>query len=171
MTMLVPVGVLAVLATIGGWIQFPPHWDPITKWLAPVAPSLPDAIASSTQETVTSIVSVLVGLAGIAVAWAVYSERKIAIPAVPAVRRVLENKFYFDWLYERIFYVPSVETAGFLGREFEQPVVLETGTDVGNATLETGGIVRRIQTGLLRTYVLFLAAGAAAIVLAFLIAK
>jgi NADH:ubiquinone oxidoreductase subunit 5 (subunit L)/multisubunit Na+/H+ antiporter MnhA subunit len=87
------------------------------------------------------------------------------------VRRVLENKFYFDWLYERIFYVPSVETAGFLGREFEQPVVLETGTDVGNATLETGGIVRRIQTGLLRTYVLFLAAGAAAIVLAFLIAK
>ena len=32
--MLVPVGVLAVLATIGGWIQFPPFWDPITKWLA-----------------------------------------------------------------------------------------------------------------------------------------
>ena len=38
-TMLVPVGILAVLATVGGWIQFPPHWDPITKWLAPVAPS------------------------------------------------------------------------------------------------------------------------------------
>ncbi len=170
-TMLVPVGILAVLATVGGWIQFPPHWDPITKWLAPVAPSLPDAVASSTQETVTSIVSVLVGLAGIAVAWAVYSERKIAIPAVPAVRRVLENKFYFDTLYERIFYVPAVETANFLGREFEQPVVLESGTDVGNATLETGGIVRRIQTGLLRTYVLFIAAGAAAIVLAFLIAR
>ncbi len=170
-TMLVPVGILAVLATVGGWIQFPPHWDPITKWLAPVAPSLPDAVASSTQETVTSIVSVLVGLAGIAVAWAVYSERKIAIPAVPSVRRVLENKFYFDWLYERIFYLPAVETTNFLGREFEQPVVLETGTDVGNATLETGGIVRRIQTGLLRTYVLFIAAGAAAIVLAFLIAK
>ncbi len=170
-TMLVPVGILAVLATVGGWIQFPPHWDPITKWLAPVAPSLPAAVASSTQETVTSIVSVLVGLAGIAVAWAVYSERRIAIPAVPSVRRVLENKFYFDWLYERIFYLPAVETTNFLGREFEQPVVLETGTDVGNATLETGGIVRRIQTGLLRTYVLFIAAGAAAIVLAFLIAK
>ena len=26
--MLVPVGILAVLATVGGWIQFPPHWDP-----------------------------------------------------------------------------------------------------------------------------------------------
>jgi NADH-quinone oxidoreductase subunit L len=170
-TMLVPVGILTVLATIGGWIQFPPHWDPITKWLAPVAPSLPDAIASSTQETVTSILGVLVGVTGIAVAWAVYSERKIAIPAVPSVRRVLENKFYFDTLYDRIFYVPAVETGNFLGREFEQPVVLETGPDLGEGTLATGGLVRRLQTGLLRTYVLFIAAGAAAIVLAFLIAK
>jgi len=170
-TMLLPVGILAVLATIGGWIQFPPHWDPITKWLAPVAPSLPDAVASATQETVTSIVSPLVGLAGIAVAWAIYSRRSLAIPAVPSVRRVLEHKFYFDELYDRIFYAPSAWLATALRREFEEPVVLQTGTDVGETTLATGGLVRRIQTGLLRTYVLFLAAGAAAVVLAFLIAK
>jgi len=49
--------------------------------------------------------------------------------------------------------------------------VLQTGTDVGDTTLATGGLVRRIQTGLLRTYVLFVAVGAAAVVLAFLIAK
>ena len=170
-TMLVPVGILAVLATVGGWIQFPPHWDPITKWLAPVAPSLPNAVASSTQETVTSIVTVLVGLAGIAVAWAIYSERKLAIPAVPSVRRVLEHKFYFDEAYDRIFYAPAAWLAAALLREFEEPVVLQTGTDVGETTLAAGSLVRRLQTGLLRTYVLFLAAGAAAVVLAFLIAK
>ena len=170
-TMLVPVGILAVLATVGGWIQFPPHWDPITKWLAPVAPSLPDAVASSTQETVTSVVAVLVGLAGIAVAWAVYSERKIAIPAAPSLRRLLEEKFYFDTLYDRIFYAPAAWLATGLRREFEEPVVLQTGTDLGDTTLATGGLVRRLQTGLLRTYVFFIAAGAAAVVLAFLIAK
>src|SRR5215467_4671592 len=169
--MLLPVGILTVLATIGGWIQFPPHWDPITKWLAPVAPSLPDAVASATQETVTSIVSPLVGLAGIAVAWAVYSRRSVAIPAVPSVRRLFEHKFYFDELYDRIFYAPSAWVATALRREFEEPVVLQTGTDLGETTLATGGLVRRIQTGLLRTYVLFLAAGAAGVVLAFLIAK
>ena len=169
--MLLPVGILALLATIGGWIQFPPHWDPITKWLAPVAPSLPDAVASTTQETVTSVVSPLVGLAGIAVAWAVYSERRIAIPAVPTLRRWFENKFYFDWLYDRIFYGPAVWLATVLRREFEQPVVLQTGTDLGDTTLATGSLVRRIQTGLLRTYVLFLAVGAAGVVLAFLIAR
>jgi NADH-quinone oxidoreductase subunit L len=170
-TMLLPVGILAVLATVGGWIQFPPHWEPITKWLAPVAPSLADAVPSSTQETVTSIVTVLVGLAGIAVAWAVYSERRIAIPAAPFWRRLFENKFYFDWLYDRIFYAPSAWLATVLRREFEEPVVLQTGPDLGETTLATGSLVRRIQTGLLRTYVLFLAAGAAGVVLAFLIAK
>jgi NADH-quinone oxidoreductase subunit L len=170
-TMLVPVGVLAVLATVGGWIQWPPLWEPITHWLAPAAPTLAAAEVSSTQEYVTSAVTVIVGLAGIALAWAIYSERRIAIPAVPFWRRTLENKFYFDRLYDRIFYGPSAETATFLRREFEEPVVLQTGPDLGEATLETGGLVRRIQTGLLRTYVLFLAAGAAAVVLAFLIAK
>ncbi|HEY3577709.1 MAG TPA: NADH-quinone oxidoreductase subunit L [Gaiellaceae bacterium] len=170
-TMLVPVGVLGVLATVGGWIQWPPLWEPITHWLAPVAPTLAAAEVSSTQEYVTSVVTVIVGIAGIAVAWAVYSERKLAIPAAPSLRRVLENKFYFDRLYDRIFYGPSAETATFLRREFEEPVVLQTGPDLGDVTLETGGLVRRIQTGLLRTYVLFLAAGAAGVVLAFLIAR
>jgi len=170
-TMLVPVGILAVLATVGGWIQFPPHWEPITHWLAPVAPSLADAVPSSTQETVTSIVTVLVGLAGIAVAWAVYSERRIAIPAAPFWRRLFENKFYFDWLYDRIFYAPSAWLATALRREFEEPVVLQTGPELGDTTLATGSLVRRLQTGLLRTYVLLLAAGAAGVVLAFLIAK
>ena len=49
--------------------------------------------------------------------------------------------------------------------------MLQTGTDLGETTLATGGLVRRLQTGLLRTYVFFLAAGAAGVVLAFLIAK
>jgi NADH-quinone oxidoreductase subunit L len=171
LTMLVPVGILTVLATVGGWIQWAPLWTPFTNWLEPAARTLPAAVPSSTQEYVTSAVAVLVGLAGIALAWAIYSERRIAIPAVPVWRRTLENKFYFDWLYDRIFFAPSAETATFLRREFEEPVVLQTGPDLGEAALETGGLVRRIQTGLLRTYVLFLAAGAAGVVLAFLIAK
>src|SRR5205814_879076 len=34
-TMLVPVGILAVLAVVGGWIQFSPFWHPLTNWLSP----------------------------------------------------------------------------------------------------------------------------------------
>jgi NADH-quinone oxidoreductase subunit L len=170
-TMLVPVGVLAVLATVGGWLQWSPRWTPFTDWLEPAARTLAIATPTNTQEYYTSAATVIAGLVGIAVAWAVYSERRIAIPAAPAWRRLLEEKFYFDVLYDRIFYAPAAAVAGVLRREFEEPVVLQTGTDIGEVAMETGGLVRRIQTGFLRTYVLFLAAGAAGVVLAFLIAK
>jgi NADH-quinone oxidoreductase subunit L len=170
-TMLVPVGVLAVLATVGGWLQWSPQWHPFTDWLAPAAQTLTVAEPTSTQEYLTSAATVLAGLAGIALAWAIYSERRVEVPAAPFWRRTLEHKFYFDELYDRLFYAPGAWAASFLRREFEEPVVLQTGRDLGETTLATGGLVRRIQTGLLRTYFLFLAAGAAGLVLAFLIAK
>jgi len=119
----------------------------------------------------SGVLPVIAGLVGIAVAWAIYSEQTIKIPAAPFWRRLLEHKFYFDELYDAVFYKPTVALANGLRRELEDPVILQTGTDLGEVTLETGGLVRRIQTGLLRTYVLFLAGGAAAVVLAFLIAK
>ena len=113
----------------------------------------------------------IAGLVGIGIAWAIYSERKVEIPAAQLWQRTLEHKFYFDELYDALFYKPAAAIANGLRREIEEPVILQTGSDLGEATMETGGLVRRIQTGLLRTYVLFLAAGAAAVVLAFLIAK
>ncbi len=170
-TMLVPVGVLAVLATVGGWLQWSPRWHPFTDWLAPAAQTLTAAEPTSTQEYFTSAATVIAGLVGIGIAWALYSEQRIKIPAAPFWQRTLEHKFYFDELYDAIFYRPGVAIANGLRREIEEPVILQTGTDLGEATMETGGVVRRIQTGLLRTYVLFLAGGAAAVVLAFLIAK
>ena len=170
-TMLVPVGVLAVLATVGGWLQWEPKWHPFTDWLAPAARTLSVAAPTNTQEYYTSAATVIAGLAGIALAWAIYSERTIAIPAAPFWRRTLEHKFWFDELYDAVFYKPTAALAIGLRRQFEDPVILQTGPDIGETTLEAGGLVRRLQTGLLRTYVLFLAAGAAAVVLAFLIAK
>jgi len=170
-TMLVPVGVLTVLATVGGWLQWSPKWHPFTNWLEPAARTLAVAEPTSKQEYYTSAATVVAGLIGIGIAWAMYSERAIKIPAAPFARRLFEHKFYFDELYDAVFYKPSAAIANALRREFEEPVVLQTGSDLGEMTIETGSLVRRIQTGLLRTYVLFLAAGAAGVVLAFLIAK
>jgi NADH-quinone oxidoreductase subunit L len=161
--------VLAVLATVGGWLQWAPQWHPFTNWLSTAAPSLHEA--TSTQEYYTSAATVIAGLAGIALARAIYSEKRLAIPQLPAVQRLLEHKFYFDELYDRLFYTPAVAVAAWSRTEIEEPLILQGGTDLGNSTLEAGGLVRRIQTGVLRTYVLFLAVGAAALVLAFLIAK
>ena len=169
--MLWTVGVLAVLSAVGGLLQFSPLWHPLTNWLAFTAPTLAAAAPSNTLEYLTSAATVLAGLAGIGIAWAIYAEKRLAIPQLPAVQRLLENKFYFDELYDRLFYAPAVAIAGALRTEVEEPVILQGGADIGQTTLDAGGVVRRIQTGVLRTYVFFLAAGAAALILAFLIAK
>src|SRR5579862_5023188 len=95
-TMLVPVGVLAVLATVGGWLQWAPRWHPFTNWLSSAARTLPAAVPTNTQEYYTSAATVIAGLIGIGLAWAIYSEQSVKIPALPSVERLLENKFYFD---------------------------------------------------------------------------
>jgi NADH-quinone oxidoreductase subunit L len=170
-TMLLPVGILAVLATVGGWIQFAPRWHPVTTWLEPAARTLAVAEPTTTQEYVTSAIVVVAGLLGIAVAWAVYGAERVPVPAAPAVRRALEHKLYFDEAYDALFYAPAVALADGLRTELEEPVVLQTGPDLGETALETGGLVRRMQTGLLRTYVFFLATGAAVLALVFLVVR
>jgi hypothetical protein len=56
-------------------------------------------------------------------------------------------------------------------RDFEEPIVLTAGPDLGEGTLELGEQTQRIQTGLLRTYVLFLGAGMAVIAVVFLLVR
>jgi NADH-quinone oxidoreductase subunit L len=171
-TMLLPVGILAILAVIGGWIQFSPVWHPVTTWLAPAARTLGVAEPTNTQEIVTSVLAVLLGLAGIGVAYALYGRGEVAVPRVPAgVQRALEHKLYFDEAYDALFYRPAAMLAAWLRRDFEDPVILATGPDFGEGTLELGQGVRRLQTGLLRTYVLFLGMGVAVVGVVFLIVK
>jgi NADH-quinone oxidoreductase subunit L len=170
-TMLVPVGILAVLAAFGGWIQFSPFWHPVTNWLSPVAATLGVAEPTNTQEAIASVLAVLLGLAGIAVAYALYGQRRLAVPRLPALQRALEHKFYFDEAYDALFYRPGAALAVMLRREFEEPVVLQTGPDIGEGALELGDGVRRLQSGLLRTYVFFLGTGMAVLAVVFLAVK
>jgi NADH-quinone oxidoreductase subunit L len=171
LTMLVPVGVLAVLAAIGGWIQFSPFWHPLTNWLEPVSATLAAAEPTNAQEAIASVLAVLLGLAGIGVAWALYSRGEVAVPRMPAVQRALEHKLYFDEAYDAVFYRPAAAFAGWLRRDFEEPVILATGPDLGEGALELGEGASRLQTGLLRTYVLFLGTGLAIVGVVFLVVR
>jgi NADH-quinone oxidoreductase subunit L len=170
-TMLLPVGVLAVLAVIGGWIQFAPVWTPLTAWLEPVARTLGLAVPSSWQEGLSSALAVALGLAGVAVAYLVYGSGRVAVPRLPALQRALEHKLYFDEAYDAMFYRPGVALAALLRRGVEEPVVLAAGTDIGETAFDAGRLVRRLQTGLLRTYVLFLGTGMAVVAIVFLVAR
>jgi NADH-quinone oxidoreductase subunit L len=167
-TMLVPVGILVVLAVVGGWIQFAPLWTPLTSWLEPAARTLGVAEPTSWQEGVSSALAVGLGLAGVAVAYLVYGSGRLAVPRLPALQRALEHKLYFDEAYDALFYRPGVALAALLRRGIEEPVVLAAGTDLGETAFDAGRLVRRLQTGLLRTYVLFLGTGMAVLAIVFL---
>jgi NADH-quinone oxidoreductase subunit L len=170
-TMLLPVGVLTVLAIVGGWIQFAPFWHPLTNWLEPVAATLHSAEPTNTQEYVSSALALALGLAGIGVAYAMYGQRRLAVPRFPALQRALEHKLYFDELYDALFYRPAAAIATSLRKDFEEPVVLTAASDLGEMAIETGRGVRSLQTGLLRTYVFFLGAGMAIMAFVFLVAR
>jgi NADH-quinone oxidoreductase subunit L len=143
-------------------------WHPLTNWLEPVARTLPVAEPTSTQEAIASALAVALGLAGIGVAYALYGSRRLAVPRVPALQRALEHKLYFDEAYDALFYKPAAALATLFRRDFEEPVVLATGPDVGEGALEIGEGASRIQTGLLRTYVLFVGTGLAIVGVVFL---
>ena len=159
------VAVLTVLAAIGGFLQFANVWTPLTDWLEPVARPLVEA--SGTQELISSVFAVLLGLAGIGAAWVLYGARTSPVPRFPRVQRTLEHKFYFDELYDAVFYRPAVFIAHGLARWIERPLVFgsvrEFSQGIGRLGLETS----RLQTGLVRTYAFAIAASVAVVTLVF----
>jgi NADH-quinone oxidoreductase subunit L len=171
LTMLVPVGILAVLAAVGGWIQFAPFWHPLTNWLEPVAHTLAIAEPHGWQEALSSVLAVALGLAGMGVAWAVYSDGRLTVPRLPALQRALEHKLYFDEAYDLLFYKPAVAVANYFRRTTEEEWILPVGAEFGEVTLEGGRLTRRLQTGLLRTYVLLLGTGMAVMAIVFLLVR
>jgi NADH-quinone oxidoreductase subunit L len=160
-----PVAVLTVLAAFGGWLQFPPLWTPVTTWLDPVAKPLVEA--SGTEEAVSSIAAVALGLAGIWVAWLLYGARTATVPRYARVQALLEHKFYFDDAYDAVFYRPAVFLARGLGRWIERPLVFGSIRELSEGVRDLGLGARRLQTGLVRTYAFAIAASLAVVTVVF----
>jgi NADH-quinone oxidoreductase subunit L len=165
-TMAVPVGILAVLAVVGGWIQVFDWWDLVSDWLNPVA--LPLVESSGTQEAVTSLLAVSAGVAGLATAWWIYSLHRA--PA-PATSRVLVHKFYFDEAYDLVFYRPAVALTKGLYAWFEKPVIGGSIAGIALGGRRAGAFARSLQTGAVRAYALVLAAGVVVLAVVFVAVK
>jgi NADH-quinone oxidoreductase subunit L len=163
LVMLVPVGILAAGSMLVGWLQVPGGWHAVSTWLDPVVPPLVDP--TNTQEAIATVISVALGLLGIGVAWWIYVARRRPAPAaLPA----LERKFWFDEAYDAVFYRPAVATAKLLYALIEGPLVGGSMSGIGGAVRSLGSETRRLQTGLVRTYVLALAASLAVLAIVFL---
>jgi NADH-quinone oxidoreductase subunit L len=160
------VGALAVLATFGGWIQFSPFWTPITHFLEPVAE--PGIEATGAEDLITSVLAVGLAVLGIGVAWWIYAARRAEVPRWAFGQQLLEHKFYFDELYDAVFYRPAVWFANAAMRFVEGPLISGSIREVSEGARLIGTRLSDAQTGLLRTYALALGSGAALLTLVFL---
>jgi NADH-quinone oxidoreductase subunit L len=169
--MMWPVAVLAVLSTIGGFLQVPGGWSLVDTWLDPVVESIPEATGG------LALFSILASLAaasgGIAVAWALYrkpGDRPAEIRRrFPSVAEALEHKLYFDEAYDLAFYRPASAFSAWLLGRIEGPLVLRSLGGLGTGVRDVSDRVAAAQTGRVRAYVLALAVGLAVLAVVFLL--
>jgi NADH-quinone oxidoreductase subunit L len=110
-------------------------------------------------------VSVTVGLAGIGVAWAIYSAKRVKAPHAV---KLLERKFYWDELYDFVWYRGSDGLARAFYAFVERPLIAGSMSAVSGAVGLGSRELSLAQTGLVRTYALALASGLAILAVVFL---
>jgi NADH-quinone oxidoreductase subunit L len=163
------VGVLALGALVAGWIQIAGLWHPLTDFFKPTVEPLVDPTGK--QDLLASLLAVGLGIAGMVVAWALYSARTLRVPQARAVRALLEHKFYFDELYDWVFYRPTVLLAATLRDYVERPVLLGSIDSLAAGARRIGNEVTELQTGLVRTYALAIAGSVTVLALVFVWVK
>ncbi len=159
--MAAPVAVLAVLSLWGGWIQVPRGWTWIIDWLEPVIGR--ESIPGQQAELVTLATSIAVVAIGAAAAWWIFAvdpaRPKRLAGRLVATRRLLEDQFRFDHVYDRAVVGPTRDLAEYLYRRMESGFV--DGLVRGAISLARGSAMglRAAQNGLVRTYVFVMISG------------
>ncbi|HEX6601919.1 MAG TPA: NADH-quinone oxidoreductase subunit L [Solirubrobacterales bacterium] len=171
------MGVLAVLALVGGLIQIPGVDDVLEKWLEPVFEASPLAhIHPSLAQVYIGLgIGGVIALLGIGIAYYLY----VARPELPRqlerrlrpLHTLFANKWYFDELIDILVVRPALAIGRFANRVFERFVVdgLVSGTE--GTVRGASGVIRAVQNGFVRSYALLLIAGFAGLALYFLLAS
>ena len=171
MVMLVPLMILAVLSLVGGLVGIGNGFE---HFLAPVFGSgevaeAAGGTANHGLEILFMVISVLVALLGAALAWVLYVSRpylpqKIADSLGGFYEAVL-NKYYVDEIYATLFVKPLVDgSTRILWQGVDRKVIDDSINDAADAARHVSDDVRHMQSGNLRSYAGWIAAGAAMVI-------
>ena len=165
--MLGPVAILAVLATVGGWIQTTAVGGGpslVSDFLEKVVPK--QSWEGGAGEVVMTFVTMLLAAALFGAALVMKPWTRFA----PWAQRILERKYYFDEAYDAVFVRPLDRTADIGLRDVEDRVIDGAVVGTGGLAEAGAGSLSRTETGYFRNYVLVFVAGAV-IVAVLLIAR
>ena len=173
--MLAPLVILAILSVVGGWIGIGGRFE---HFLAPVFQSAPAAelahatggeTASAITEKLLMGISILAAFLGWFLAYLLYSRR----PQLPALfaqglgglYRAVVNKYYIDELYAILFVKPLVEgSTTILWHGVDEGVIDATVNNSADAARHLSDEARHMQSGNLRSYAGWVAAGGAVVI-------
>lgn len=172
--MLVPLVILAVLSVCGGWIgsqRFDRFLSPVfsaTQAANPATPAV-ESKSESASETVFTVISVGAALLGFLLAWQLY-QRRPQLPqeiahALGSFYQAVLNKYYVDELYAVLLVNPLVDgSAKLLWHGIDEGVIDATLNNSADGAREVSDTMRHMQSGNLRSYAGWVAAGAAVVI-------
>src|SRR5580704_4147910 len=175
MVMLVPLMILAFLATVGGLVGI---GDRFEHFLAPVfgsgevAAAAGEAASRGTEFLLMGI-SITVAFLGLALAYVLYISKpylpqKIA-DGLNGFYTTVVNKYYVDEIYARLFVKPLVDgSTRILWHGVDQKMIDNTVNDAADGARKVSDEVRHMQSGNLRSYASWIAA-ASAVMIAYMI--
>jgi NADH-quinone oxidoreductase subunit L len=172
MVMLAPLGILAFLSLVGGFIgyggRFEHFLDPVFQVGRAVQEPASEA-ASKTLEYALMGVSIAVAFLGWVVAHLFYSSR----PQLPArvanalggLYEAVVHKYYIDELYAVLFVKPLIDgSTDILWHGVDQGVIDATVNNSADAARHLSDEARHMQSGNLRSYAGWVAAGGAVVI-------
>jgi len=171
MVMVIPMAVLAFLSIVSGWLNITGSFGRFLGEEVSEAPGFVQGFFGILSHPLP-LISLVVALLGIFLAYAMYSAKWISAEAVGRVFKPVYNLFYhkywFDELYEKIIVVRVlVDGIFWLLSVFDSRVVDGAVNGVATGTREAGTAIRRTQTGQLQAYGVAIAVGIIAIAVCF----
>jgi len=171
--MLIPLVILAVLSVCGGWIGS----ERFDKFLAPALHSDSATVETATpthteeraSETLLTGVSIMAAFGGLGLAWLLY-HRRPQLPqeiaqALGGFYQAVLQKYYVDELYAVLFVKPLVDgSTKLLWHGIDRDVIDATLDNSADGARTVSDAARHMQSGNIRSYAGWVAAGAAAVV-------
>ena len=166
--MLAPLVPLVIGAVAGGLLGLSAENGRLARFLEPVVGALP-ATGAGLSEGLLVAISVVIALAGIAVAYLLYASGQVDWFAlrvrVAPLQRFLNRGWYVDDAYAVVVQTPVKATAAFTAYVVDLKVVDGAVNGIGRLVRSLARAGRAIQTGFVRSYGLALLVGAVAIFL------
>jgi NADH-quinone oxidoreductase subunit L len=161
LVMLLPVMVLALLATVVGFLNIDfAGFAPVTLFSTFLKPVLgvPAHQASAGIAGLALLAGLGLSLIGVGIAWAVYGKgilsRELIPNRLPWVYQLSFNKFYWDEIYDATLVRPTVALAGVCRRLLEPEIIDGAVNAVKESIATLASDFRSFQTGFLKDYAL-----------------